>query len=67
VVGLPCSIESKENLNGYFKRKKNDVNNNILIIEQPLLLLASATKKTTYATDHITNLTQKTCREKATS
>ena len=22
VVGLPCSIESKENRNGYFKRKK---------------------------------------------
>jgi len=22
VVGQPCSMESKENLNGYFKRKK---------------------------------------------
>ena len=22
VVGLPCSMESTENLNGYFKRKK---------------------------------------------
>jgi len=35
---------------------------------RPLLLHASATnKKTSYATDHFTNLTQKTCREKATS